>query len=1450
MEDKHAGTENVVTEKVVETYIVFNKNMEVSHSIHIMDNTDKKRYVVVIKISPVDITSVFNGVNIINAKLNMLIDSAFYDKRSPDSILPKAIPFTNNSINDMKDIEFLINEYFEIENSRIKQIEYNQSKDSKDADAKVEKFDKYNLNNVNIDDTASPKNVPDNSSNVENTPPPHKNASDNSSNVTKNDKEENTSPPTQNKNNYISNHADAKVLDNNFNNLGNNSIVPPPKYENTRPQNENEDNNNPNVYNNNPIYNAYDNNNPNNSLSQNRKQTERNITHLQGTTTPLFDTQDKDLSKIEIPDDTSNQTGGTVSDTKTKYQKIIEFVKFIRKVFYGNDMILKLNSLTIDNFKELFNKESNVNNSNLKSCLKGFVEFALIDIIDINILLNTPITNTETVAYKNACERINGILQNKNRLKDYHTIFKNNENNENSYYIHTLDFLEIFTEIASEDYFLKIIQKYPKMENIMTNFIMLKIDEYKYYIKNCFFNGNESVFNDWKISLDELTKNQNEKSIVTYLKLSNKNLSGGYNYKRYNIAYSLNDPIFKMLRVNYNISKENIDQAPGSEIETYHIGGLTDIFLSGDTTKQIADRLESLIQNAINGSPIFIIGYGVSGAGKTSTLIYLNQQIDGVDQNGVVMHVCNNLGGKEYLTLEMTVSEFFNKCLNTNTNTNIPDACKTRQTISFIFANGQWTIQNTTPLPHNHEYRSKEVASIGNTLGDWLVYLIDTDRLVNPTTNNPNSSRSHSVVELKLSKKSETNSRPVFLYVGDFAGVENAFACENPEVLNKFGSMYQSKQTGGKEPKLGHRETLDHRINKFTQKYGKKTNQNASTDRTKTKKTVIPSISKSPNTPPNTPPNIPPNTTSSQNENGKLNESESNFNNVNIQDTEKQLNNELNEIETERKTHSDKNNVIAIIQKRIETLNKLKQTFSQMEITADTIENYKFTKRNEIVNEISIKDGNYKYEDLIKSNTLLYNFYNKHLIKKDDDDVKNQYFAFLKDIFRYEFSFINLKKMINSLITNVCPEIKINGRTNVKFVENRYCNKIFEFNQKIEDKIKGHQLELFGKINRTWGKHATNEVTIANTWFYGHQIFYYLFTTDLLDIYLKKNLDQASKSFMPGEIRKQEIHAELERIKKNRSICNDRLEEGNYINQTLRFLRQDIRKIMNIKNKSTLYYSPNFVYDCLEDYCISQSDCFNIRSNEELSKFTCPMIDWVFNRQKDAKNTVDISDFSKKIIFGIFCVMNITPQQNEPPPIPYIDINEMKKYSNNWNVDYLIKTASESNQIIITYTNKYAMAVVIYGLERTKRLLNYYREKTKEILFSQIYENVFGKYEVVTDDTNKDKLNTILTQTNITEDDINVIQTDFKNNTKSGSYVNMIDIFNNIQNGNTDYANYGNLKTAFSNFKKLSDAIDNINASSTIGTLEFVDQFAKLNSVSVLCKTKELESVPYETKGV
>ena len=76
---------------------------------------------------------------------------------------------------------------------------------------------------------------------------------------------------------------------------------------------------------------------------------------------------------------------------------------------------------------------------------------------------------------------------------------------------------------------------------------------------------------------------------------------------------------------------------------------------------------------------------------------------------------------------------------------------------------------------------------VNTRFGDYLTYVIDTYRHVKGTPNNINSSRSHSLVFLNLSNS--VNKKNAYLIVGDFAGVENEFNCENNETINDFLSI-------------------------------------------------------------------------------------------------------------------------------------------------------------------------------------------------------------------------------------------------------------------------------------------------------------------------------------------------------------------------------------------------------------------------------------------------------------------------------------------------------------------------------------------------------------------------------------------------------------------------------------------------------------------------------------
>ena len=101
-------------------------------------------------------------------------------------------------------------------------------------------------------------------------------------------------------------------------------------------------------------------------------------------------------------------------------------------------------------------------------------------------------------------------------------------------------------------------------------------------------------------------------------------------------------------------------------------------------------------------------------------------------------------------------------------------------------------ILNMTGCNYELTKKSKDIIikfKLKTQIGKFLTFIIDIDRLIRGTTNNPNSSRSHVLLFMQLElKKSKETIKP-YLILGDFAGVENKFNCTDPNVINKFSNI-------------------------------------------------------------------------------------------------------------------------------------------------------------------------------------------------------------------------------------------------------------------------------------------------------------------------------------------------------------------------------------------------------------------------------------------------------------------------------------------------------------------------------------------------------------------------------------------------------------------------------------------------------------------------------------
>ena len=112
-----------------------------------------------------------------------------------------------------------------------------------------------------------------------------------------------------------------------------------------------------------------------------------------------------------------------------------------------------------------------------------------------------------------------------------------------------------------------------------------------------------------------------------------------------------------------------------------------------------------------------------------------------------------------------------------------------------------------------------------------------------------------------------------------------------------------------------------------------------------------------------------------------------------------------------------------------------------------------------------------------------------------------------------------------------------------------------------------------------------------------------------------------------------------------RDICEERVKEGLYINDSLKVLRQFIGNLVQSSG-----YAP-FVDECLSLQCNPfYKECFGINEYNPGVK--------TIQKGSLAEQIMKAPN-SKDMTFCIMCVVNFSKKANNPPPSPYIDITEL-----------------------------------------------------------------------------------------------------------------------------------------------------------------------------------------------
>jgi hypothetical protein len=398
---------------------------------------------------------------------------------------------------------------------------------------------------------------------------------------------------------------------------------------------------------------------------------------------------------------------------------------------------------------------------------------------------------------------------------------------------HILELIAFFTECINAGDFANTVDDTNGLYNFLYAFMNGRIHKLNNlldaYVNICsqpnqfaelqqFLTGNDSILAKYVIA-------QNQDNMITYLKLNNKGDKNNFEYNKYRFDL-MTDKQRNYLQVKYN---DNNESYVGGDKPTYSnkylLGRFDKIYTLKNratnlqiTNKEIAASMTVAKEKILKGDPVFLIGYGASGAGKTSTLVYLNAPGVQEDQRaGILIHLCNDFGTIGYTDLTVTTQEFFettNALGNCNVLDGVGNICQ-EQTFKFTFENNEFNkIEGDTKTKFDY----RKPGTSGDKLGEVLVYLIDADRFVKPTTNNPNSSRSHSLIYVTMtspkypeSSDGTGNSKTLHFFIGDFAGVENMFDCmkqgvlrdmlnmgSDPNTLDK--SLYLPEKSNGNDP--------------------------------------------------------------------------------------------------------------------------------------------------------------------------------------------------------------------------------------------------------------------------------------------------------------------------------------------------------------------------------------------------------------------------------------------------------------------------------------------------------------------------------------------------------------------------------------------------------------------------------------------------------------------------
>ena len=843
---------------------------------------------------------------------------------------------------------------------------------------------------------------------------------------------------------------------------------------------------------------------------------------------------------------------------------------------------------------------------------------------------------------------------------------------------------------------------------------------------------------DNKQAIDVLYYEEKTDSVVTYLKVR----CDTYNTREYNQYYNLyvsdsvgdrlkslyitgpdpnlkqelynpNNPIPDELKDILNTWKKDEANSEG-KVGTlknikkyqygYYYGPFNKIFGPSQNNTTISSECTDIINSLKKNKSVCVIGYGKSGSGKTSSLIYsqyteLHTGME-VKEPGIILKICENLKINE---IEVSISELYSDELIQGT---IVPKFKTNKYDKIIFKkkidayNGVFfKINQDTDTENNYTQRvqnikggkivwenekcewkiennkfthSRHLDDNGNKieideLGAFITAIITKIRIVRPTPNNPESSRSHVIIYLTMKLTPESN--PVSLIVIDAAGVENQFLCDDPETRKQFLKLKLPKKS---DPYYVNEQYIELNRNNTTNTEV----QNKIFDYFQFKKVE----------------DIP-----KPKDYIQLIDTKNIYIETSIDKLQESLKQRLStkgNIESVKKIIDDKiNNEIVKLEgneEEKETVNFITWIDKTFPISDYVISDYQIDSRRNPYKLIyytmdrkkqitmdslrwfpkvyigtTLKDylstlgqitTDFSKKDWAR-HIIIYNSYYRldyNTFERRNDPDRGTYKYIFKGNDRQFRPLIDLNS--NSGIENI---VNLNERSHNKNLE------LLEDAKKLNDSLYRKVSEIFRKTQ----KNRDIKIQIDNLISDKNKLK--TETDKILNKYLIiLPLTESGIINSEHEIKKDVIDPNLlefrnlyQQIRKNvnsyygyiKDRCEERVLEGKFINSSLFDLRKSLKDIIKLNQRNALFQSvPIFNSPCLEFYCNKNLyNCFNIDEYEKPSNDS----KYIF-----ADINKQIGDQTEKLLIVIFGVINITKKTDNPPNIPYIDLTLLKSF--------------------------------------------------------------------------------------------------------------------------------------------------------------------------------------------